>query len=151
MKTIILIILISINLIAFSQDNISVKWFNNIDSAKADAQMNNKIILMDFSGSDWCANCIRLEKTLFQTQEFTYYAIDKLTLLKLDFPSKKKNTLPKEQIEHNEKLAEKYNKQGVFPTVLFLDVDENVLGKLKQPQNSVDDYLKNINSIITSK
>ncbi len=125
-----------------------IRWYTNIDSAKTAAKTENKIILMNFSGSDWCANCIRLDRTLFQTEEFAKFANENLILLKVDFPARKKNKLSPEQTKHNEKLAEKYNKKGAFPTVLFIDNEGNVLGQLKQPQNSVKEYIDNMKSII---
>jgi len=148
MKTTLISILVIVTSLLMSQEIESVKWYTNIDTVKTIAKAQNKIILMDFTGSDWCANCIRLERTLFTTEEFAKYANENLVLLKLDFPSKKKNTLSSEQVKHNEQLAEKYNKAGAFPTVLFLDADEKVLGKLKQPQNSVDDYIKSIKATL---
>jgi len=149
MKSLIILIIVFAFLIKANGQTVeSLKWHTNIDSAKTEAKALNKIILMDFTGSDWCANCIRLERALFTTEEFAKYADKNLVLLKLDFPSKKKNSLSPEQIKHNEQLAEKYNKQGAFPTVLFLDAEENILGKLKQPQNKLENYIENMESIL---
>lgn len=148
MKATIISILVLVSSLLMSQEVEYVKWYTNIDTVQARAKTENKIILMDFSGSDWCANCIRLEKTLFQTKEFAELANEKLVLLRLDFPAKKKNSLSPEQVKHNEQLAEKYNKTGGFPTVLFIDFEGRVLAQLKQPQNTLEEYLSNINAIL---
>ena len=76
---------------------------------------------MNFSGSDWCVPCIRQHKEVFDSKTFTEYADAHLVLLGADFPRLKKNKLPKEQQKANDKLAEKYNPNGIFPLTLLLD------------------------------
>ena len=125
-------------------------WLTNYDAAVTKAKAENKQILMSFSGSDWCANCQRLDQDLFQQAAFTEYANENLVLLKLDFPARKKNLLPAEQTAHNEKLAEQYNKKGTFPQVLILDTDGTLQGIMTHPANSVEGYLNSLKAI-TSK
>ncbi|MBP9152991.1 MAG: thioredoxin family protein [Flavobacteriales bacterium] len=144
---ILLIILAAVNLSAQAQE---ANWITDFDSAKAQAANEKKSILMSFSGSDWCGNCIRLDKELFQTAEFLEFATKNLVLLKLDFPAKKKNKLSDEQTKHNEALAEKYNKNGVFPTTLVLNADGEIIKPMSYPLSSVNDYVQNLTSI-TSK
>lgn len=122
-------------------------WLTDFEAAKKVAKEENKQILMSFSGSDWCANCMRLHKTLFESEEFAAFAKDNLVLLQLDFPAKKKNKLPADQTKHNEELAEKYNKSGAFPTVLVIDAQGSVLGKLEYPQRAPADYINELKSI----
>lgn len=102
-------------------------WLTQYDSALAKAKAENKIVLMDFSGSDWCGWCKKLDREIFSTSEFADYADRKLVLLKVDFP--KKARLSVEQEEHNQALAQKYNIEG-FPTVILLDSSENMIGTL---------------------
>jgi thioredoxin-related protein len=123
-------------------------WFTNYDEAVAQAEKENKQILMSFSGSDWCGNCMRLEKDLFDQSAFSDFATSNLVLLKLDFPAKRKNMLPAEQTKHNEKLAEQYNKAGKFPTVLVLDAKGKVLGTMKHPSTDANGYIASLKSII---
>jgi thioredoxin-related protein len=75
-------------------------------------------VLLIFSGSDWCAPCIRFEKAVISSDAFQAYAKEHLVILKADFPQRKK--LPKELSEQNQALAEKYNPQGLFPHVVLL-------------------------------
>lgn len=123
------------------------EWLTNYDEAVKKAKTENKQILMNFSGSDWCGNCQRLELDLFQQQAFADYASEHLVLLKLDFPAKKKNQLSPEQKAHNEKLAEQFNKKGVFPLVLILNTDGKVKGTMEHPANNVDDYLNSLKAL----
>jgi thioredoxin-related protein len=131
---------------AFAQEE--GNWLTNLEEAQNTAQKENKYIIMNFSGSDWCTNCKRLHKSLFETDAFKSYADNNLILLNLDFPAKKKNLLPKEQQKYNDALAEKYNKSGRFPTVLVLTPEGKIKGKLTYPQMEVNAYLTQIDEII---
>lgn len=104
------------------------QWVTNYEEALKLSNEKNRNILLVFSGSDWCAPCIKLDKTIWQSPEFTSYANDHLVMLRADFPKSKKNQLPEPQKKQNEQLAEKYNKQGLFPLVLLLDQQGKVLG-----------------------
>jgi thioredoxin-related protein len=96
-------------------------WENNFEVAKQRAEKEHKLILVNFSGSDWCIPCIRQHKEVFDSKTFTDYADANLVLLGADFPRLKKNKLPKEQQKANDELAEKYNPNGIFPLTLLLD------------------------------
>lgn len=109
MKKIILFSLLFLTTLSFAQN-----WTTSLDSAKTEAISSNKNILLVFSGSDWCAPCIKLDRTIFQSDVFKTEAEKKWVLLKADFPKKKGNLLSAEQTESNKKLAEKYNKEGNF-------------------------------------
>jgi thioredoxin-related protein len=102
-------------------------WFTNLESAKKEAKQQNKLILLNFSGSDWCAPCIKMKKNYFETAIFQQYANDKLVLLKADFPRLKKNALPAEQQKTNEQLAEKYNLKGTFPCTVLMNAEGKIL------------------------
>lgn len=100
-------------------------WEHNLTDAKVQAKKENKMILLSFSGSDWCIPCIRLHDEVFESSYFTQYAADNLILVNADFPRKNKNQLSKEQQKINDALAEKYNPKGSFPFTLLLDGDGN--------------------------
>lgn len=102
-------------------------WSGNFDEAKKDAQQSHKLILINFSGSDWCGPCIRLRKEILESDEFETYAKDHLVLVRADFPRQKKNQLPKDQVKRNEALADIYNPDGKFPYTLLVDENGKVL------------------------
>ncbi|MEY2500048.1 MAG: hypothetical protein QOI07_382 [Verrucomicrobiota bacterium] len=102
-------------------------WLTNLDEAKKEAQAKNRLLLMDFTGSDWCGWCIMLDKEVFSKSEFKEYASKNLVLLELDFPRMKK--MPPEITAQNEQLAVKYGIQG-FPTVVVFDSSGKPLGAL---------------------
>jgi thioredoxin-related protein len=82
-------------------------WLTNFEKGKTEAVASNKLIVLNFSGSDWCGPCIRLKKEIFSSDVFANYASEKLVLVNADFPRYKKNALPKQQVKENEALAEK--------------------------------------------
>ena len=100
-------------------------WEHNLADAKVQAAKEHKMILLNFSGSDWCIPCIRLHNEIFEAAYFTQYAADNLILVNADFPRKNKNQLSKEQQKLNDALAEKYNPKGSFPYTLLLDSEGN--------------------------
>jgi thioredoxin-related protein len=105
---------------ANAQDNTS-NLFTNKEEAILNAQENETQILMVFAGSDWCRPCIQFKKEILLNGEFTTYANANLTVLYLDFPSKKKNQLSKDETIQNESLAEEFNKSGSFPKIILAD------------------------------
>jgi thioredoxin-related protein len=122
-----------------------------LSAVESDAKENNKLILLIFSGSDWCIPCIKMEKEIFQKESFTTYAKDHLVLLHADFPRLKKHQLPKDQAKQNEELAEKYNKQGSFPFTVLLNPDGKVLKEWDGLVASrPEDFIKQIQSTLSA-
>ena len=107
----------------------SQTWLTDFGEAKKIALKENKKILISFQGSDYCANCKKLNNDLWPKSEFIEFANKNYILVKAEFPRKKKNRLPKEQQEKNNKLAEAYNRNGYFPFIVILDKNAKVLGK----------------------
>lgn len=105
------------------------EWQNSFDEAVTLANAEDKPIVLVFSGSDWCAPCIRLKKQILESEEFKAYASEHYVMYNADFPRKKKNELPQALAEANTSLAEKYNPKGHFPLVVVLDKHQSVLGK----------------------
>lgn len=143
MKNIILFSFIFSATLSFSQN-----WTTSLEQAKTEAISSNKNILLVFSGSDWCAPCIKLDRTIFQSDVFKAEAEKKWVLLKADFPKKKGNTLSAEQTESNKKLAEKYNKEGNFPLVVLLDATGKVLGITGYKNVSPTEYVQLLNAMV---
>jgi protein disulfide-isomerase len=95
-----------------------LSWMTDFLEAKRKARDEKKMLLLDFTGSDWCGWCIRLNKEVFHTKEFADYAKDNLVLVEVDFPRRKQ--LAETQQKANQKLAEKHRVSG-FPTIVVLD------------------------------
>ena len=114
---------------------------SNLDKALAEARAKNKTILMVFAGSDWCRPCMQFKKEILENPEFVKYADEKLVILYLDFPSRKKNQLPEAQKAHNEKLAEQYNKQGAFPHIVLMDKDRKIITPVEFHNQTAADFI----------
>ncbi|MDE0839970.1 MAG: thioredoxin family protein, partial [Kiritimatiellae bacterium] len=118
------------------------------DAAKKLAAEKNIPILADFSGSDWCGWCVKLDKEVFQKDAFKTYAKDNVVLFLADFPHKTKQAdAVKKQ---NKGLAETYKVQG-FPTVLLLGADGKLLGRTGYKPGGPDTYIKHVKSLLAAK
>lgn len=95
-----------------------VQWSTDLPAAQAQAKKDKKIVLMNFTGSDWCGWCKKLQAEVFTTKEFDAYAKDKLVLVEVDFPNQKKQSAALKKA--NEALQEKYKATG-FPTIVALN------------------------------
>lgn len=107
-------------------------WVDNFDRAKAQAKAENKRILLDFTGSDWCPNCKTLAKEVFSQKEFQAYAAKNLVLMEVDFPQFR---LPDAVKKQNEQLGAKY-KVEVLPTLVVLDASGRKLGQFNYEEGS---------------
>ncbi len=111
---------------------------NSIETAKSE----NKKVLLYFSGSDWCAPCVKFKKFIVNTPEFQTFASENLVLYNADFPRLSKNKLAKEVEKENETLADKYNSKGLFPLILLLDAEGNVVKKWEEfPKETVEEFI----------
>ena len=109
----------------------AANWLTDFPSAQAQARSENKLILVNFTGSDWCAWCIRLRNEVFTRPEFDAFAAQNVVLLEVDFPQRK--ALPPQVKKANAQFADKYRISG-YPTILVLDADGKQVG---QPFNYV--------------
>ena len=93
-------------------------WTDNYAKALEQAKAENKMVLLDFTGSDWCAWCQKIDKEIFQTRKFKEYAAKHLVLVKVDFPDKAPQSAKVKA--QNEKLQEKYDVDS-FPTLMVVN------------------------------
>lgn len=95
-------------------------WQTDYARALETAKAQNKRVLLDFTGSDWCGPCIELKKHVFSRPEFSSYADKNLILVEVDYPQQKKQSA--ELMTQNDKLGKQYgiDKKG-FPTIVLLD------------------------------
>src|SRR5215471_6574788 len=96
----------------------SLEWFTDAQAALAKAKAENKLVLLAFTGSDWCGWCKKLKSEVFDKPEFAQFAQSKLILVEVDFPQNK--TLSQAQQLANAGLAKNYRIHG-YPTLILLD------------------------------
>jgi thioredoxin-related protein len=127
----------------------STDWQLDFEKAKQMAQAEHKLILINFSGSDWCGPCIRMHKEILDTDAFGQFAKDRLVLVSADFPRSKKNALSSAQQKKNDQLAETYNNKGAFPLTLLLTADGKLLKTWDGlPKLTTTEFTQQIQSII---
>ncbi len=139
---------ITIVFLFLSSLGLAQNWTTDINNAKATAAEQNKPIVLVFSGSDWCAPCIKLDKNVWQSEEFKAFATEKLVLLRADFPKKKANALPEALQTANKALAEKYNQEGYFPLVVVLDAKGKVLAKKGYENQNAAKYVAELQALL---
>lgn len=143
MKTIQFALLLMVSFVATAQN-----WETSYENALARAVKTNRPLIVVFSGSDWCAPCIKLEKEVWVSEEFKSYATENYVLYRADFPRKKKNQLSAEQKALNAELADRFNPKGHFPLVVILNSKEHVLGKTSYKKTTPNEYISHLNSFI---
>jgi len=117
----------ALGLAAASSAQAGLEWRTDYKQAQQEAKTNNRLLLVDFTGSDWCGWCIKLDREVFSKAEFKDYASKNLVLMEVDFPRAKAQTAGLKK--QNQELAQQYQIQG-FPTIVVLDGDGKRIGEL---------------------
>jgi thioredoxin-related protein len=107
------------NLVAAEGD-----WLTSVPDAQAQAKKDNKLVLLDFTGSDWCGWCKKLDAETFSKSDFQTYAKKNLVLVEVDFPRDKPQSDALKTA--NKELQEKYKISG-YPTLVALKSDGTVV------------------------
>lgn len=123
----------------------AAEWMTDLEAAKAKAAAENKAVLVDFTGSDWCGWCIRLRKQVLDTPAFEQYAKDKFVFMEVDVPRNPK--FDKELRARNEKLCDQYGVDG-FPTILVLTPQGDVVGGFNGYKSSVAAAAKSLDEAL---
>ena len=122
-------------------------WTESYGKALRLAKQTNRPVLIDFTGSDWCHWCIKLDKEVFEKPEFVAYAKESLVLLKLDFPRRKIPALIKAQ---NDSLKRAFGVRG-YPTLFLIDASGQKLGRLGYQKGGPVPYVALIKGMVAKK
>jgi len=119
------------------------EWETDFAKASEAAKKDGKCMLLDFTGSDWCGFCIKLDKEVYKTSEFKEFAKQNLVLVLLDYPHSKQ--LSKKLRDQNAELAKKYEVKG-FPTIVLLSPDGEVVGRTSgyQPGSGPKKFIEQV-------
>lgn len=104
-----------------------LQWMTDLPKAQAQAKSEKKLVMLDFTGSDWCGWCIKLHNEVFSKPEFSEYAKKNLVLVEVDFPQRKQQSAQLKKA--NTALQEKYKIEG-YPTIIVLDGEGKQVGQL---------------------
>ena len=139
---------ITLSIIIFCNSFTFGQQSGNQKDAFYTAKQMHRTVLLIFSGSDWCLPCQWLEKKIFSDSSFRFFVDNNLVLIKADFPQKKK--LSPEQTAINEKLAEEFNPDGIFPLLLLLKPEKTVLTLLEYENYLPEDFINQIKEALQS-
>ncbi len=120
-------------------------WLTDFEKARQMAAELKRPILLDFTGSDWCGWCIKLDEEVFAKQEFKDFAKDNLVLFKADFPRNKQ--LPEAETKQNEALMRRYEARG-FPTILLLKADGKVIAQTGYRRGGAEAYVQHLKELL---
>jgi thioredoxin-related protein len=121
-------------------------WQTDFDKAQTQAKAEKKLLLVDFTGSDWCGWCVRLKEEVFDKEEFQKEAPKLFVLVELDFPRTKE--LPNDLKAQNEKLAKQFNVDN-FPAVLILDADAQLIARTGYRPGGPKPYVEHLGEFVT--
>jgi len=119
-------------------------WDDNYDKAIAQAKAEKKLVLLDFTGSDWCGWCIKLDKEVFSKPEFKEYAKANLVLVEVDFPNSKPQS--KKLKEQNQKLQKEHGIQG-YPTIIVLNSEGKKVGQLGYQEGGPAPFIAKLDAL----
>lgn len=123
-------------------------WTEDFAAAKKTAAKEDKDLLLNFSGSDWCGWCQKLDKEVFDHESFTPKATKEYVPVKLDFP---RNAPQSDEIKkQNRALQRTYGVSG-FPTILLTDADGEVYARTGYQKGGPEKYLTHLAELQKNK
>lgn len=126
-----------------STDNLN--WKTDLNEALTLAKKENKVVMINFTGSDWCQWCKRLNEEVFSKEEFENFAKKNLILVKIDFPRNIEQSNATKY--YNQQLASVYGVEG-FPTIILLDKNGQGILKTGYIQGGVENYIQQLRQYI---
>lgn len=122
-------------------------WFDDFDEAVKVAKAEKKDLFVDFTGSDWCGWCIKLDSEVFSHEEFMTGVKDKFVLVALDYPRSDEAKAKVPDPERNAELVQKYNVRG-YPTILLMNSDGIVYGQTGYKEGGPTAYVEHLDEMI---
>ena len=139
------LVLVAVLIAGGAMQAVAGTWLTDVEEAKRAAAKKGVPIVANFSGSDWCGWCIKLDEEVFAKEEFLAYAKDNVILLTLDFPSQKAQS--KAVAAQNKAFASKHGIEG-FPTVLVLDATGKELARTGYRKGGPVAYVEHLKQLI---
>ncbi|MFT4176213.1 MAG: thioredoxin family protein [Luteolibacter sp.] len=124
-------------------------WTSDFPAAQKEAREQKKDLLLDFTGSDWCGYCIKLNEEVFKTDVFKAAVKDKFVLVEIDFPQDE-SKISEQTKKQNQELARKYPIEG-YPTIILCDAEGRPYAVTGYQQGGAEPYVKNLEKLVEIK
>ncbi len=145
MKKMIVLMMASLMGFCAIQSVYAFEWSEDLATSAQEARQNQKMILLNFSGSDWCGWCKRLDAEVFSLPAYQEFASSNLVSVLVDFPRGKKQ--PTALKEKNQQLATHFQVQG-FPTLLLFSAEGELIGELGYQPGGPDVFIQSIQQAV---
>ncbi len=129
-------------------DEATEAWMTDYEAARIKAASEKKPLLLEFTGSDWCPPCMRLNEEVFSQEAFLDYAAEELVIVKLDFPRKKAQSA--ELKAQNISLRDQFGIRG-YPTVLLLTAEGKLIDQTGYRRGGAAAYVEHLKVMLASK
>ncbi len=123
-------------------------WTDNMAAALEQAKAENKDVLIDFTGSDWCSWCVKLDEEVFSQDDFKAYAGDEFVLVEMDFPQNK--PIAEDVKQQNAEWSSKLAVQG-FPTIALVDADGKAYAMTGYQPGGAEAYVAHLEQLKAQK
>lgn len=120
-------------------------WNEDFEKVSSQAKTSGKYLLLNFSGSDWCPWCVKLEREVLSHQIFKTFAKQNLVYVLIDFPKKKQQS--EKRIRENKKLLKQFRVHG-FPTLILLSPDGDFVGTTGYRRGGAERYVAHLKEAI---
>ncbi|MEZ6018313.1 MAG: thioredoxin family protein [Planctomycetota bacterium] len=125
-------------------------WLRDFDLAAARAKEEGKDLLVDFTGSDWCVWCARLDAEVFQSPAFRARVAERFVLVELDFPRGELAQAAVPRPDRQEALKRRYAVSG-FPTVLVVEPNGDLVCRQGYPEGGVTAFLAELDRHLATR
>lgn len=146
MRRLIVSLFVAVGIVGVARADDGAKWMTDYKKALTLSAKTGKPILADFTGSDWCGWCKKLDGEVFSQKAFKKFASENLILLLVDFPSRRK-AQSKELKQQNQKLQRKYGVHG-YPTILILNSKGKVIAKTGYRDGGPETYVQHLKELL---
>lgn len=121
-------------------------WLTDLPAAMQKAAKENKLVLIDFTGSDWCSACVQLRRNVLDNPDFRAYADERFVLMEVDLPQRK--SFDPVLRAKNEAIAARYG-VAAYPTILVLNPQGGVLGGFQEGDKTVKEAIAVLDNAYT--